>query len=358
MDLSNGVTFQFNNIGLENPMRTRTNKNIKSEDFLKIMLQSKSKNFDNGYLIKEINSETVQILDNSIMSEKTDATHCGLMQYIYYAWANELGVVLKPDVFFYTIISEIRDQIVCNPENYREIFTKTSGKQKLEIYELTIEKLVDCLKDHIPNQQFFDIITKTSFTTAPTHFSQVLAITMADMATPYYDYITLSCGIPKITVLGKKIDWLELILSVLKLRKIFLNSSIINTYLVKVSNLIDKFYLAFINKNDKFFENIFTLVKNPMCGSGHSPVVINGWICDLYINNPEYINAYPSHLSCLPYMDEDKHNPNNNSYYYYTTGLTSSQIIDGFLYPEFNIQHCMIKHKKAEKIFNILASKK
>lgn len=137
--------------------------------FQQIRLDSIYRN-TNG--IKSITSESVETL-KSIMADKIDAAYAGLIHYVYYAWAKKLGIVLKPDVFFYTM-----HEILKRPNAYREFFTKLSGKEDIKIQYLTVESLTDMLGKKIPNKQFFHITTETNFTTASEHFKLLLGITL------------------------------------------------------------------------------------------------------------------------------------------------------------------------------------
>lgn len=351
--LSEAIIFELQDgIGLSDPKEESLHKYKEVNDWLKTMVYARSK-FPNFTISTK---DSLRILDDTIMSDKMDATHAGLIQYIYNAWARELGVVLKPDIFFYTIISELKEKIIDDPISYHDLFTKVDKKEDIVVINLTIERLVVALKERIQNQELFNIITQTTFSTEPKHFKKVVGITMANMATPFYTYISTKCGIPVIAVLGSEMDWQVLLMAVIDLKKIFSNLTIISQYLLKVMELINNFIKSvFKNKNSDFFKNMFTYQKNSRCESGHSPVIIDGWIRDLYIEKHDWLRNYPSHLSCLPYKNRD--DPKNVKYYFYACGLTSSRIVDNFLYPEYNIIHCQLMDNNAEEIFDILANK-
>jgi len=313
---------------------------------------------------KSIDENSIKIMPDSIISSQMDATHKGLMQYIFSAWAQELGVVLKPDVFFYTVVSEIKNQIISNPDKYRHLLTSSDKKEEIIVVGLTVDTLLDALEQKVPCKDLFNLVSKTSFSTEPKHFKQVLGITMADMGTPYYSYGTTRCGIPKVMVLGEKSEWDKLVASIISLKNIFDSCcNVLSEYLVNVLGTINKFIEAVFEDNDKeYFRNMFIYHKNPKCGSGHEPVVLNGWIKHLYIckyykerflGHDEHINRYPSHLNCLPYDDKD--DPSNIKYFCYICGLSSSKNIDGYLYPEYNIAHCEIVHPDNKTIFDVIA---
>ena len=362
LDLNNGVAFIFDeNIGLPDPKVESVAILNGPHDWLKAMFKAKSKLHYKpiAEICKTIDPESVQIFADSIISNKMEYTHPGFIQYVFTAWVNELGVVLKPDVLFYTIISEIKDAIINKPDNFKKLFTTLDEKTEIEVVHLTIDKLVDALEQLIPCKELFDIITKTEFDTAPFYFKQVLGITMADMGTPYYSYSTSKCGIPKLRVLGDIGNWENLCRAIDGLQKLLAPcSSQVGKYLLLALETINEIMAAAFTKNDReFFQNIFTYAKNAKCGSGHAKVVMNGWIKNFYINHQSpYIRDYSSHLNCLPYIDKD--DPSKIMYYFYASGLSSSYVIDGYLYPEYNIAHCQITHPDAKMIFDTMACNK
>lgn len=312
-------------------------------------------------LIHPIDENSIIMLDHSSIPEKTHFTHSGLIQYIYIAWARELGVVLSPDMLFFTIISEIRSDIIGNPKIYRELFTYESEKKDIVLTSLTIESLMEVLSKIVPSRTLFDLATKTSFSTSPPFFDKVMGIIFADMASPYYNYLDTMCGIPKISIEGTLDDWNKLLICVKELRKIFKEimrlDSYLNNILERIKWIIDA---TFFKKkgddtmNKKYFREIFNYRKNPMCGSGHWPIITEGWIREFYITNYNEIDDYPSHLNCLAYSNRD--DPDDVKYYYYSSGLTSSRIDGEFLRPEYTIWHCKIVHPEAKTIFNVIAS--
>lgn len=308
-------------------------------------------------LLESIGKDNLELLNGSIVSEQTSGTHNGLIQYIFCAWAKEIGVVLRPDMFFSTIISEIKNEIIKNSKKYAKLLTfNPESKETIVVVNLSVENLLSELQHRVPSKQLFDIVTNTKFTSEPEHFKTVMYITMADMGTPYFSYETTRCGIPKILVNGNKEDWQILLDSIVGLLEVFKDYRLMNEYLTTVKNLVEEFITAtFKNKDYKFFENMFIYGEDPhSCRSGHELVMLDGWIKDLYVcNRANYITDYPSHISCLPYSCKD--DPDNIQYYFYMAGLFSSKIIGDFLHPEYNIIHCKLNHPDNKAIFNILA---
>ena len=361
--LKNGCVFDLGMIKLLDLNMEKTNIFKGAHTWLKNIFKIK-RDSDSGKKIKIIIDEkSINILPDSIISDKIDVTHGGLMDYVFNAWAKELGVVLTPDMFFYTIISELKDYIVSNPKEFQEMFTNSEDKQTINIVCLTIDKLIDVLEKLIPSKELFKIINESNFSTQPNHFKQVLGITFADMATPYYDYSTTRCGIPRVIVLGEQTEWNNLYLTIRELCSILEpHSKVMKLYLNRTIETIFELIQAVSNNDIDFFEKMFIYGDDPhKCLSGHDDVFVKGWLRNLYVgyfyNNKHYgwpnlIRKFPSHLNVLPYFDKD-----NKKYCVYMCGLSSSKIINDYLFPEYNIAHCEIIHPNKEIIFNTISKK-
>ena len=371
-DLSKGIIFEFDKgKGLPDPRVENVSELSGPHTWLKSVLMAKAKSCDYekrqivNAIVKTITANSIEIGNTNTISDQMDATHQGLMQYMFHSWAKELGCVLKPDMFFFTVISEIKNQILTSLSKYKHLFTESDKKTEIVLVNLTIDKLMDALGKLIPCKSLFDLITKTSFSTEPSHFKQVMGITMADMGTPYFNYCSTMCGIPKIIVCGTRDDWQKLITAMTNLKTIFEPCcKLLTSYVTDVIKTLEQLVTAvFVDHNAKFFNDMFIYQKNPKCGSGHDPIVLNGWVKKFYLGHSygdhrsghdNYINSFPSHMNCLPYNDRD--DPNDIKYYFYIAGMCSSRIVDGYLYPEYNIAHCKLTHPDKKAIFDILAA--
>jgi ethanolamine utilization protein EutP (predicted NTPase) len=170
-----------------------------------------------------VKEDDIKLLDGTDITFKGSVANnrTGLIQYLFYVWAEELGCVIRPDMIFFTIMSEIKNHIVDHPEAFRSIFTKSQDKTTIILVNLTVESLMSALSKIIVNKDLFKVVTQTSFASAPELFRKTMAITMADMGSPLFDYATTKCGIRSIQVLGTDEEWDNLLASIDELIKIF-----------------------------------------------------------------------------------------------------------------------------------------
>lgn len=311
-------------------------------------------------------------------------THGGLLQYAHYCWAKEMGMVLRPDMLWYTIVSEFSQQVLKNPDVYKYLFNKLEGKTDINQLvknetDYDFEKLTQQLEKRVPNKAFLKLICGTRFQSEAPNANLAVKMIFSCMATPYYNYMSTQCGISKIDVQGSKEDWITLYNSVAKLYHY--SPGITDTscedkhnrrvkshqqYVLRVTNLVSNilFFTFGIKKKvlapidgctnqQQFFDNIFHYGRPERCESGHDQFNVNGWLKNFYYESNDKLKGstdlhkYSCHISYVPYANKE-----SGRNFYQATGLVYSNIMDGFLDPQYGF----VKHEiKNNKLYEYLA---
>jgi len=289
--------------------------------------------------------------EESTSIKETDFTHTGFIQYLAIAWADEKGIMLRPDMFHHLICCEIAQDVIANPETYRSLYTKSAEKKEIQIVTMGDDnefiKLLDlALSSEIPHKEFKKQMTDIVFVSQPENYEFVKRICFANSATPFYNYARSRCGFPSIKIPDLLDDWTKLYDFITKMADIidaeckYLPKSkwdspaqfpIIN-YLHKCANHIKEIIVNF--EDQLFFKNkmqsIFYVEDEYRCGSGHDfPYYICGWIRDFYLKTHPKLKDYPAHLPYLPY----KFNGVGN--FSIVSGLISSKLKGDVLEPEY-----------------------
>lgn len=234
-----------------------------------------------------------------LTSYTSDITHGGFIGLLYYCWAKEIGVELRPDMLYYRLISEIAHDVLNRPNEYRRIFTDSNEKKEIMIettgeYELDPETLVAALKNLVPNKEFLDLIVNTKFASEPEGAQLARNIVFCQMGIPYYSYMTCLCGIPSVKVEGTVDEWMLLYNNINRLIALLKGINHMTDFIQQYNNIIgniiyfsfghnvDNLILMYSNGVD-FYKDMFNNDENPRCGSGHTPDVIHGWILKLYL---------------------------------------------------------------------------
>ena len=255
----------------------------------------------------------------------SDITHAGLISYVHYAWANEIGIQLRPDMIMNTIISRLADQILSNPKDYKYLFTDSESKVDIVTVGnlFDIEQIIEKVRSVIKNPEFLSVICDTEFESDVVNAKLARNIAFACAATPYFSYMSTMCGIPTLEVIGSESDWIKLYQSINKL----INMGPDNTYnhhkqyITESANIISNIiYYCFGTKTtdfkqlyssrEEFFSDIFHYGENAQCGSGHDDTVVSGWLRVFYGGSLKYepskiLGKYNAHTNYLCVRDID-----------------------------------------------------
>lgn len=355
-------------------------KNISYDNnkWLKEALPSEQKDdpYDNNNWVKKVvlanKSITSKFRDSDYEQESTnikqgDYTHTGLIQYLAIAWANEKGIILRPDMFHHQIVCEISKNVIENPEMYRSLYTQSSEKTTIEIITMGddnefISLLDKELEKSVPNKEFKKLFTDIKFKSEPDSYEIVKRICFSHSATPFYNYMRTLCGYPSISIPDALEDWILLYDFIVKIATIIKNECkyvskyswktdktppIVN-YLIKCASHIKEIIDCYFD-NEKIKEklqNIFYIEDDYKCGSGHdSPYNVYGWITDFYVEHHSTLNEYPARLPYLPYKFTSKGN------YSIVTGLTSSKLKENILEAEYGRIVLKINN---QKLFDVI----
>lgn len=99
--------------------------------------------------------DTARITESTVPMAPTDriVMHKNLMHYLTLAWSNHFSVVLTPDIIFYTVLAEIADEILTEPDTYRHLFTDSLDKK--QILTLTSDPTKLDLEQVIEGMRYF-----------------------------------------------------------------------------------------------------------------------------------------------------------------------------------------------------------
>lgn len=286
---------------------------------------------ENTLVIPELNFEEAFVSDN-FDSLGYNVNHLNYLTYLETCYANHYGIVVAPHYFWYTILCEVASQVKESPERFRSVFSRS--KEKVEITTSTssvefinLDAVINSLKEHVPLD--VDMFFPT-FSTSTLLYETAIYATFCDTVSPYYDYMTFLCGIPKVRVEGTVEDWTILITSLKKI------NNILN---IKYLSRMEEYGQTILNNlnNGAFWRDIFRLVK---CGSG-SQVEVSGWFTRIFLKKPllRFTYNYPTHVSKVDYQNLETERKFNMR-----LGLFGSKIEDGFLIPEYGY----IIHEKVE----------
>jgi len=255
----------------------------------------------------------------------SEYAHKNYLSYLLAAWDSHWGIVVSPDIIWYTLQCELTSIVGTHVDSYRDLFTTSQEKQEITVYSdsmtvMPLDTLMSAIADKVPSD-IRAFLPEFSTSTQRSLFARYAAF--ADMVSPYYNYGMFCCGFPAIDVHGDAADWRKLRASWNELGKLFTKHQ---DYIARVDSILDKIYSSLYDANH--WREMFKLDQ---CGSGHQ-YTVDGWFKNLFEQKPDlgFPENYPSHISLVAYKQL-----NTKKDYEMKQGLFSSKKEGGFLIPDF-----------------------
>lgn len=234
--------------------------------------------------------------------------HTSYLGYLEQCWDRHIGVVISPDVVWFTLLCELAGMIRTDPERYRSLFSESKDKQEISVssgsvYVMPMDSLIRELSSRTP----MDVARLTPlFGPWQSHGSKVaIMAALADAASPFYEYSMYCCGIPKVVIKGEMKDW-ELLTSTWRwlLEEFALSlQEKHGIWMGGVLRQLERLELNVENAADAqaalYWKKMFVLER---CGSG-SQTEVGGWFGEFFREKPKpgYVQNYAQHTAIVRY---------------------------------------------------------
>ena len=146
----------------------------------------------------------------------------GLVDAAITAWNTHHHLVLRPDDIWVAIISQLGFYIDAHAEELREFFVAHKGKKELEVVQYNTDadhadyarfarQMSAKISENVNDPTLVPWIIPDFSTTTDTDRASAAVLLMGAMK-KYFDYVFCcsTCGIPSVTLLGDREDWVEL----------------------------------------------------------------------------------------------------------------------------------------------------
>jgi len=257
--------------------------------------------------------------------------HRNYLQYLELCWARHYGIVVSPDILWYTLLTELTSLIAEHPEGFRELFTRSEETTTLLVPSespsvLPLDTLIHMLKEHVPSN--VDTFLP-SFSTTTDRSRHAMYAAFCDAVSPYYNYMVFCCGFPAIRILGESADWELLQKSWAEVTTILAQAgtTLPLTWFQKVGTVLGS--CVDRRQDADWWREMF---RNETCGSGSQQEVF-GWYSDLFRIQPQGVRKscnFSSGVTVVNYTSLV-----TNKSYCMKDGLFLSQAADSFLVPDF-----------------------
>lgn len=311
--------------GTPRPPRTWNNKTQAWEDLdaREVFLDrfhDRKKDWGAGTISQSLFLRHVELADD------LDMYHRNFLEYLEKCWGDHLGIVVTPDILWYTALAGLVEVVKESPEVYRHLFTDSHEKKAIVVVTdnpvvMPLNQLVQELRNHVPTDaaQFMPQFSTT--TDAARH---AMYASFCDLCSPYYSYGMLTCAFPAISIQGSADDWKYMADRWRNLGGIFKAAS---AWMIRVQAIFDN-CVANLNHSE-FWRQMFHLER---CGSG-SQTEVSGWITGLFYTQPQgpaYVSNFPTNVAKVEYSKLDAGRD-----FVMQDGLLGSRLEGDFMVPEF-----------------------
>jgi hypothetical protein len=264
----------------------------------------------------------------TVEAQPTEIYFSNYLGYLEKCWAAHAGIVITPDILWYTLLCELAIVVKGSPENYRPLFSGQAEKHKITVMAappvLPLEAVVAEMDRVLPVNSA-DFLPQ--FSTSTIRSQQTMRAAFCDLCSPYCNYSMYLCGIPFIDVQGTEQDWQQLrerwqgliqLVSRLDAQP--------GVWMYRVMSILDQLVSRW--QEPVFWREMFWLEK---CGSGHQTEV-RGWFAQLFWVVPDvaYASNFSTHVSRVSYRDLS-----GNTDYVLKAGLFCGRPEGEFLVPDF-----------------------
>lgn len=220
--------------------------------------------------------------------------HANYMEYLEKCWANHLGIMISPDILWFTLLNEVASLVRDDAKKYQHLFSRSAKKKIIEVItpgiEMPLGTLVALLRDHVPTDTALFL---PEFTTSSARSRHAMYAAFCDVCSPFYDYMICACAFPAISITGTEDDWGLMASQWRKLSPLFKGPK---EWLAQVQAILDNCVSRFSDRD--WWIDMFRIER---CGSG-SDVIVDGWYSRLFRKTPGL--AKPSNFPpCVATVD-------------------------------------------------------
>ncbi|KAG5951056.1 hypothetical protein E4U53_003849 [Claviceps sorghi] len=131
-----------------------------------------------------------------------------------FAWANHQSLVLRPDVIWFEILVQLNFYMTANAESIRHLFVDFEGKREIRVEGISWQGAIASFGREIQRRVKTDWLlgwVMPGFSTSTQNDNMTATVLMMGLTQHYFEFSAeLICGIPSITLLGNRDDWVKL----------------------------------------------------------------------------------------------------------------------------------------------------
>ncbi|CAG7557913.1 unnamed protein product [Fusarium equiseti] len=220
------------------------------------------------------------------------------------AWAQHQHFVIRPDEVWFEVLSQMNLYMSAHSENLRDMFVEFDGKEKIVVegdsWEGIIVSFGDEMNNRVKTKWLKDWILP-NFTTSTPQDKVTATILMMGLMKTFFDFEGMViCGIPSVTLLGEREDWVKL---QDKLGRLYEFGEDAGLFADALKPIMKRFVSSWDGdaETKEFWEQIVRAKKKWSCGEGASEWDVSGWITGF-----QFFERDGKRRGFDPWQDEDE----------------------------------------------------
>lgn len=197
------------------------------------------------------------------------------------AWAQHQHFVIRPDEVWFEVLSQMNLYMSAHSEKLRDMFVEFDGREKIVVegdsWEGIIVSFGDEMNNRVKTKWLKDWILPNFSTSTPKDEVTATILMMGLMKT-FFDFEGMViCGIPSVTLLGEREDWVKLHA---KLDRLYEFGDDAGLFADALKPIMKRFVSSWDGDGEtkEFWEQIVRAKKKWSCGEGASEWDVSGWI--------------------------------------------------------------------------------
>lgn len=161
--------------------------------------------------------EQSSFTESLVNHDHVSASENGFVWAAYHAYSDHHHLVIRPEDIWFAILTQLSFYINAHAEDLRAFVVPHQGKKELEAisdirdFALLTMQMADLLEKNVNDPQLRGWVMP-DFTTTTYHDKVVGAVLFMGAMQAYFDYkMTITCGLPSITLLGELSDWQKIL---------------------------------------------------------------------------------------------------------------------------------------------------
>jgi hypothetical protein len=226
-------------------------------------------------------------------------TKHGFVDAVYYAYSKHHHLVIRPEDVWFSILVQLNFYVNAHAEELRSFFVAHEGQRHLEVVSIGTVQSVDfggmaIEMTRLIEKNVVDPDLRTwimpDFTTTEKNDVAVASILMMGALQKYFTYgFCVLCGIPTVTLLGEREDWVKMVNKLDKLKQLGDEPTVFANLLKPV---LDRFVLSFDDPTTDVVRHFWNVCAHQTGGSG--PTYLSGWVTAFCFWNEDGKSLYQS----------------------------------------------------------------